>query len=203
MPDRGNPFNLHQDPPTAPMSLGWNTFKPWDRHGLILMVAGIINVLIGAAFVSSPTARLGDISINIFPGNTVYYGFIIAGAIAVMSARWPSKPRTLGYTALTGWTSSTGCVYIWGGFEEQNASFLATGLIWILMAFLWWAISGLISPPSERARSGVPSPHRDHSGGFDRYASGYSDTTLFSQSEPSNSPRVEPVRNGERGLRAS
>lgn len=165
----------------------WNHIKPWDRHGLILMVVGIVYVLIGLSFVTSPTARLGQSTANIFPGNSWYLGFIITGAVAIMSSRWPNRPRTLGYAVLTGWSAASACLYIIAGMVDNLSSLVTQGIVWGMVAFLWWAISGLISPPNERGRYGVPSPHRDHCGSFDRRVIGDSHTTGSVESKPNHS----------------
>lgn len=195
------PDHSPESPPPAIFPLSkWNHFKPWDRHGLILMVVGVVYILIGVSYFNTNTARMGEITINFLPGNTIYLGFTVVGAISMISARWPNKPRILGYTVLSAWTTTTASIYIYGGLELDNTALFVTGLTWALMAFLWWAISGLVSPPSERANRGVPSPHRDHCGGSDWIVSGSGYTAVFDESEPHGCLGVKPVRHGERSI---
>ena len=165
----------------------WNQFKQWDRHSLILTVVGVSYVLIGCGLILSPTGRLNESKVNVLPDDWWYVGFMVVGAISIISSRWPNKPRTLGYAILTGWTAATAGLYILSGILDDLNGLITQGVTWALIAFLWWAISGLICPPTERGRYGVPSPHRDHCGSFDRRTSGVGHTTERDESNPNHS----------------
>lgn len=173
---------LNTETPALPR---WSATKPWDRHGLILAVAGSAYIFIGVLFATSPETRLGQASLNVLPGNIWYFGFVIAGIISATSSRWPNRPRTLGYSALTGWTAACGGLYLFTGFADNSTSFIAMGIVWGVLAFLWWAISGLISPPNERGRyARVPSPHRDRVGGADWCSRGSGNAEIGVEDEP-------------------
>lgn len=147
----------------------WNHLKPWDRHGLILTVVGVVYIFIGILLATSETGNLNKSTVNILPDDWGYFGFTLVGAIVVISSRWPSKPRTFGYALLTGWTAATAGLYMLSGIIDELSGLVAQGFVWSMVAFLWWAISGLTCPPIERGRNGgVPSPHRDYCSSPDR-----------------------------------
>lgn len=74
--------------------------------------------------------------------------FIVAGASAAISARYPPVAERWGYMVLTGLSSGWAAVYALGILVGDAPSSNATiVLLWGLVAFLWWAISGLLNPP--------------------------------------------------------
>lgn len=172
----------------------WYHVKPWDRHGLVLMTAGFSYILIGAAFVfseDSPTRLAMFHSVyRGLPYSWWCVGFMVVGAISVISSRWPSKPRTLGYATLTGWTAGCSGLYVFGGLFTGSTGYLVTGFMWAVMGFLWWAISGLFCPPDERGSRGVSSPHSDGVSDSDRDTSGIRHTKIGFESEPNSSYRI-------------
>lgn len=132
----------------------WKTalgFRPWSRHSLILITAGL--VYIGAGVARLRTS--GDVSEehSLYYAdqllNLPYWGFlfIAVGIFAIVSARWPFHPKNLGYAALTGCSAGWASFYIIG-FSTTPAGYagLGVGLMWALVAFMWWGISGLVSP---------------------------------------------------------
>lgn len=167
----------------------WHFVKPWDRHGLILLTAGISYILLGITYSLSEVTQSRrdhlELMIDIMPFELWTKGFFVVGVISIISSRWPSKPRTLGYATLTGWTSLWSGFYIIGGLTEpMGEAYISVGLAWATMAFLWWAISGLISPPKERGdREYLASPHRDHLGSIDLRPGGIRDPEIVGESE--------------------
>lgn len=129
----------------------WHRPKPWGRHSLILIAAGFAYIFVGVLYIYAPPAH-HQIEALVYAGNTLsrdYWGaiFIIVGCIALLSARWPSWPKTLGYTVLTGWSAAWAAFYLIGFLlTDADVASLYVGLIWSLVAFLWWGISGLVSP---------------------------------------------------------
>lgn len=125
--------------------------KPWTRHSLILIMAGVGYIFTGIIKIfTTPTETQKDAlyyAVSIMPMHYWGVGFIIIGLIAFLSSRWPVWPKTFGYTVLTGWSSAWAAFYIIGGIAAQGQIvYFSTGAVWALVAFLWWAISGLVSP---------------------------------------------------------
>lgn len=187
----------------------WNHIKPWNRHGLILLTAGFAYILIGIAFMLSeetPTRRENlHHMLSLMPFDWWCVGFVIVGVLSVLSSRWPSKPRTLGYGALTGWTVLWSGFYIFGGLSDPlNWGYVATGLGWAMLGFLWWAVSGLICPPSERGSHGSSaSPYRHCARSPDSSVGCNLDTTSSVESQPTFIDRSLPFGHGEGSIRAS
>jgi hypothetical protein len=81
---------------------------------------------------------------------------MIAGALAILSSRWPPISKTWGYMVLTGlsagWAAFFALSVICGPSPVAN---LSNTLSWGLIAFLWWAISGLLNPNDVRLQAGI------------------------------------------------
>ncbi len=129
----------------------WRGMRKFERHGLVLFVAGIIYVLIGFAYlVAEPTpARLASLeyALNILDYNHWGYVFMVIGVLSVISSRWPPVSETWGYQALTGQSVA------WSGFYLVSIVFghspwanITAALLWGVLGFMWWAISGLVNP---------------------------------------------------------
>lgn len=126
--------------------------RPWTRHSLVLIVAGTVYICIGVVYLNTPDRGPSGVSLtlarDLFPFNLWGLVWMLAGTLAILSARWPPKIETWGYMALTALSAGWGAFYILGVFfvEETTTGSLAVGFMWWLVAFLWWAISGLLSP---------------------------------------------------------
>jgi len=130
-------------------------FKPWDRHGLILTTVGVSYILISIVLLLSDqsTSGLSNVKDILAVAPYPYWcgALIVVGCASILSAILNSIPRTLGYVVLTGWSTFWAGVHIIGGLSyPMDLSYVSLGMIWALMAFLWWAISGLLSPPKEK-----------------------------------------------------
>ena len=129
----------------------WWGIRPWRRHSLVLMVAGLAYVAIGNSYIlAAPTEarrRALVIALSWFP--IQYWGaiWIMVGVGAIISARWPPVVETWGYVALTGLSAGWSATYLMGIiFKGAPSSGFTQVIVWGLMAFLWWAISGLVNP---------------------------------------------------------
>lgn len=125
--------------------------RPFERHSLVLLVAGLVYVLIGISYaITQPTAdRLEALKYALYyvDYNTWGLVFCFVGFLAIISSRWPPFSETWGYTALTGQSAAWALFYLTGVvFGEAASSNLTAVLSWGLTAFLWWAISGLMNP---------------------------------------------------------
>jgi hypothetical protein len=119
------------------------------------MVAGLVYVLIGLSFVlTSPTpARTQALKYAFMWLSPEGWGliFIAAGLLSIVSARWPPVSETWGYTVLTGLSSAWAGFYLMGiVLGHQPLANFSGVLSWGLIAFMWWAISGLLNPPPKR-----------------------------------------------------
>lgn len=136
----------------------WGT-RAWSRHGLVLVVAGTVYILIGYSYLTAPATKARESSLRLaleyLPLHTWGIVFIAVGVLAIISARWPPSSETWGYTTLTGLSAAWAAFYGLGvalGAPVINVSGL---LVWSLMAFMWWAISGLVNPVA-KPRKAVP-----------------------------------------------
>lgn len=125
--------------------------RPWKRHSTILMVAGIIYTLIGFAYFSAPPNKTRDatlvVVLQIAPIQFWGCVFSLAGILTIMSSRWPPFSETWGYMVLTGLSAGWAATYMMGVlFFKAPIAGITGGLLWSLLAFMWWAISGLLNP---------------------------------------------------------
>lgn len=125
--------------------------RPWRRHSLVLVVAGLAYVMIGSSYILvEPTEARKDalvIALSWFP--IEFWGaiWILVGLAAIISSRWPPVIERWGYAILTGFSAGWSATYLTGIiFEDSPWSNLQSVVIWGLVAFLWWAISGLVNP---------------------------------------------------------
>lgn len=125
--------------------------RPWTRHSVVLMVAGLIYIAYGISLIAAvPTesrSRALSIALAFFPIGFWGTIWILVGAMSIISSRWPPVAETWGYVALTGLSAGWSAVYftaiVFDGSPTTNFSGV---LVWGLVAFLWWAISGLLNP---------------------------------------------------------
>lgn len=141
----------------------WKGIRPFQRHGLVLMVAGMIFMGIGFSYVFTVSTPGRELSLQILllwsPMWLWGYAFVLAGILAVISSRWPPISKTWGYMVLSGLSAGWAATYLAGmtvppvvnliveGVEMEAApwSNLSAVAIWGLMSFMWVAISGLIN----------------------------------------------------------
>jgi hypothetical protein len=130
----------------------WLTFRPWERHNLVLMVGGFAYILVGVMYISVDSLTVSqalslEVALRVMELWKWGSLFVYAGLLAILSSRWPAFSKTWGYSILTGGAAGWSAVYALG-FFFGNAPFaiLTTSLLWGLTAFLWWAISGLHNP---------------------------------------------------------
>lgn len=133
---------------------GFLSLKPWTRHGGILVVAGITYMVIGVVYLftipSETQAEALYFALNLMSLDWWGCGFIATGVIALISSRWPNWPKSWGYTVLTGWSAAWSAFYFAGAtLTDAKVVYFGTAGIWALLAFLWWGVSGLVSPSEE------------------------------------------------------
>lgn len=134
----------------------WLSLRPWQRHSLVLTMGGLIYIGIGFSFfnIDSLTyeqSRSIAIALRMWSLNVWGFYFVMAGITAIVSSRWPQFSETWGYISLTGLSAAWSSIYILGYFLADGPnSNISAGLIWGMMAFMWWAVSGLQNPPHIR-----------------------------------------------------
>lgn len=134
----------------------WGALRPWRRHSLVLLVAGLVYIGIGASYLVAPISYLRE--------EALYYAlwwfsldvwgciWIFVGLMSIISSRWPPISETWGYTLLTGQSAAWCGFYLAGVALHGSAAInLASAATWALVAFLWWAISGLLNPDGKKA----------------------------------------------------
>jgi hypothetical protein len=125
--------------------------RPWRRHSLVLFVGGSIYLIIGWALIAAELTASNRISLQLILAIAPIWVwgivFIIAGTMAIISSRWPPISETWGYTVLTGLSSGWAGVYLVPVIlGESPTTNLRGTMSWGLLAFMWWAISGLTNP---------------------------------------------------------
>jgi hypothetical protein len=138
----------------------WMGLRPWKRHGLVLMVAGLIFISIGFVYVISETtparAQALWLAFKWMPQHAWGVVWMLAGILAIVSSRWPPVSKTWGYMVLTGLSAGWSAFYALSViFGPSPATNLTNTLSWGLIAFLWWAISGLLNPNDVRLQAGI------------------------------------------------
>ena len=133
--------------------------RPWTRHSLVLLVAGLSYVAIGMSyFYALPNGPRWDALVLAREWMPLrYWGavFVLAGLLAVVSARWPPVAETWGYMVLTGLSAGWGMFHLLGVLvENAPRAGYTSAATWFLVAFLWWSISGLANPSRVVIRHG-------------------------------------------------
>lgn len=124
--------------------------RPWQRHSLVLAVAGFVYVLFGSVYLAVPLtedrASALRLAILYVPIEVWGVAWILVGGLALASTRWPPQSKTWGYTALSTLSMMWALLYAGGIPLGAPLSVLTGTLVWTLVAFLWWAIAGLVNP---------------------------------------------------------
>lgn len=125
--------------------------RPFKRHSLVLMVAGIGYILTGSNYIlATPTHARKEalvVALRWFPLDFWGTIFIIVGLASVISARWPRVSESWGYMLLTALSAGWSATYAMGVITEgAPVANLTAVLQWGLLAFLWWAIPGFVNP---------------------------------------------------------
>lgn len=135
----------------------WLSLRPWQRHGLAVSTAGLIYITIGILDILAPTTSPGVwMALRIMPLSAWGIVWILAGSLAVLSARWPTWSDTWGYVALTSLAAGWAAVFLVSAIALREPSVLGGMLAWGLVAFIWWVISGLRNPVTDLTTSLPP-----------------------------------------------
>lgn len=129
----------------------WRGVRPWNRHSFVLIVSGFAYVGVGLTYLlANPTqARAFALELAFYIAPIEFWAglFIFSGILTVISSKWPPISETWGYSILAAISSAWASFYILSIFLlDSPASNLSAGLVWGLIAFMWWGISGLRNP---------------------------------------------------------
>lgn len=132
--------------------------RPWKRHSTILMVVGILYALIGFQYIIAPPSEARErslVAILQFAPIQFWGGvFLASGLLTSISSRWPPFAETWGYMTLTGLSAAWAASYLVGWAVYHAPASNTTGaVLWGLLAFVWWAISGLLNPDNTAVAS--------------------------------------------------
>jgi hypothetical protein len=133
-------------------------FRPWKRHSLILTVGGFLYVMIGFSYIRSPLTPGREILLKILlqvaPIQVWGSIFVLSGLLSMLSSCWPLSSEKWGYMVLTGMSSGWGSTHLLGAvfFDSPSVAF-TQALLWGILAFMWWGISGLSNPETVAVKS--------------------------------------------------
>lgn len=124
--------------------------RPWQQHSQVLAVAGFVYLVYGVIGVGpswdSPRDRTLTLATYI-PAWIWMLVWVVVGLLALVSTRWPPSSKTWGYTALAGLAACWSVIYatstLLGADLARNFGGM---LVWALVSYLWYAISGLVNP---------------------------------------------------------
>jgi hypothetical protein len=124
--------------------------RPWRRHSTILVVAGFIYTLIGLQYIFGPENPVRDASLvvvlQLAPIEVWGTVFILAGVGSIVSSRWPPLSEIWGYMVLTGLSAAWAATYASAMLIYGAVNSVTGTMVFSLLAFMWWAISGLLNP---------------------------------------------------------
>jgi hypothetical protein len=146
---------LEEDHPVK--SERWWGLRPWKRHSTILMVVGFLYVLIGIQYMlagPSPARELALAAVLRVAPLDVWGGvFAVVGVLSIISSRWPPLAETWGYMVLSGLSSGWAGAYLTGiAIFKSPITNITQVILWFVLAFMWWAISGFPNPPERKQR---------------------------------------------------
>jgi hypothetical protein len=135
--------------------LGWKhhllTLRPFNRHSLILTIAGSAYMLTGATYILAAPTESRKVALSValrwFPLEVWGLVFACVGLLSILSSRWPRLSDSWGYALLTALSLGWAATYAAGVIIENAPVGNLTGTVqWGLLSFLWWAIPGLVTP---------------------------------------------------------
>ena len=137
----------------------WLQLRPWRRHSLVLAVAGAVYIAVGAVYISVPLThdRSAGLALPLHYAPAQVWGvvWVMVGVLAVISTRWPPPNETWGYTILAALAAFWAAAYALSiALLHAPHSGLSGVLVWALVAFLWWGISGLRNPNDSEGSRG-------------------------------------------------
>jgi hypothetical protein len=125
--------------------------RPWQRHSQVVAGAGLVYVAYGVnmLFIEPSDARVRGLELGLSWMSLHAWGviWVFVGMLGLVSTRWPPASETWGYSALAGLAALWSLFYALGMvFLGTPVNGIAGALVWGLVSYLWWGISGLRNP---------------------------------------------------------
>ena len=125
--------------------------RPWQRHSQVVAGAGLVYIAYGVnlMFTQPSDTRLRGLELGLSWWSLEAWGvvWVSTGLLGLVSTRWPPASETWGYSALAALAALWGLFYALGMiFLSTPMNGIAGALVWGLVAYLWWGISGLRNP---------------------------------------------------------
>lgn len=125
--------------------------RPWERHSQVVAGAGAVYVAYGVnlLFIPASDSRVRGLELGISWMSLHHWGLVWAavGILGLVSTRWPPASETWGYSTLAALAAVWAAFYALGMiFLDTPINGIAGMLVWGLVAYLWWGISGLRNP---------------------------------------------------------
>lgn len=125
--------------------------RPWRLHSFVLAVAALIYMGYGSAVLAVPADEARAVGLEVALAMMPMHGWglvwIVVGVLALVSSRWPLTSERWGYVAMSSLAA------LWASFYALAIVLLDAPhdgiyglMVWALVAFLWWGISGLRNP---------------------------------------------------------
>ena len=132
--------------------------RPWRRHSIVLFGAGLIYIAFGMSMSvlrSTGSREAGlNLAVNVMPLWAWGFVWMLVGVMALASTRWPPQSETWGYGAMGGLAALWGAFYLLGmPFRVDWEASVPGTLVFFLLTYMWWAVSGLMNPDD-------PEPHK-------------------------------------------
>lgn len=131
-------------------SHGKTVRERWNQHSLILVVGGFFFITMGYNYIYtelSVSRKVGlYYALGVMDIDKWGFVFIGIGLVVIMLSIWPVNRLPWGYMLMTGHCTAWGLFYLVGIIGPADLSTAGNSLAWLILAFLWWAIAGLISP---------------------------------------------------------
>lgn len=126
----------------------------------MLFIAGLSFIASGLTFLfyipGGPRVEALQIAVEWLPIEVWALVFVGVGIAVIVSSRWPYHAASWGYAVLTGLSCGWSATYLLGVLIGDSPPGNLTYVVyWALLAFLWWAISGLINPTSKEEVDGA------------------------------------------------
>jgi hypothetical protein len=129
----------------------WFGLRPWTRHSLVLLVAGLCYFGVGFSYMFAEPGggSYKNLAVARMWMPLHHWGlvFMFVAVLTMISSRWPPTADKWGYMVMTGLSAGWGAFYVMGViFANVPTAAVSGAFVWWLLAFMWWAISGLVNP---------------------------------------------------------
>jgi hypothetical protein len=141
---------LEENLPVKPSPRWWG-LRPWKRHSTALMVVGILYIFIGYQYMVAPSnaGREKALMTVLQFAPLPFWGslFVFAGALAIISTKWPPMAETWGYVVVTSLSVGWAATYLTGiWFFQSPKQNYSQVFLWGTLGFMWMVFAGFPNP---------------------------------------------------------